>query len=312
MAPGTRTGAASPVLLGREMDPVMRKKVDSDASAWIRSLAAERGRDVKLAESAVLEAKSFTEQEALAGKLIDFVAANERELLEKLEGREIALQDGSRRTLRLTGSAIRDYQPTLRQKILRTVADPNIAFLLLIAGVLGLYLEFTTPGAILPGVLGALLLLFGLSALSVLPISWLGVALLLLAVALFIAEAFVTSHGVLGIGGGVAMVLGALLLVEGPPGVSIGLGTALAVGLPFAAITLFLGTLAVRSHREASATGTLSMVGQIGVARTPIDPEGKVYVWGEYWNARSSVPVAEGAKVRVTAVEGLLLTVEPI
>ena len=312
MAPGTRTGAASPVLLGQEMDPTMRKKVESDASAWIRSLAGQRGRDAALAEKTVLEAKSFTEQEALQAKLIDFVAVSEEDLLKQLDGREIRRASGTRQVLHLRDGRISDYKPSLRHRIVSAVADPNIAFILLILGGLGLYVEFTTPGAILPGVLGALLLLFGLTGLSVLPISALGVALLLLAIALFVAEAFVTSHGVLGVGGAVAMVFGALLLVQGPPGVRISLGTALAAGLPFAAIAVFLGTLAARAHKEKPATGESGMVGETGIARTPIQISGKVFVHGEYWDATSPVPVAEGALVRVTAVEGLRLRVEPL
>jgi membrane-bound serine protease (ClpP class) len=312
MAPGTRTGAASPVLLGREIDPVMRRKVESDAAAWIRSLANRRGRNPALAEKAVLEAKSFTEQEALDAKLIDLLAANEKELLQKLSGREVSRWDGTKTTLSIAGANVREYEPTLRQKIISSIADPNIAFILLIAGLLGLYIEFSTPGAIAPGIAGALLLLFGLSALSVLPISWLGVSLLLLGLALLLAEAFVTSHGVLGIGGAIAFVFGALLLVEGPPGVRISFGTAMGVGVPFAAISVLLATLAVRSQKEKAATGEVGLLGQTGLARTALEPEGKVYVHGEYWDASSPVPVPEGARVRVTAVEGLRLRVEPL
>lgn len=312
MAPGTRTGAASPVMLGQEMDPVMRKKVESDASAWIRSLAAQRGRDAALAEKTVLEAKSFTEREALDAKLIDIVAASEVDLLRGIDGREIARSDGKRVVIRLRDKAVRNFEPSLRQKIVSVVADPNLAFILLLLGGLGLYLEFSTPGAILPGVLGALLVLFGLTGLSVLPISWLGVSLILLSIGLFVAEAFVTSHGVLGVGGAVALTLGALLLVEGPPGVRISLATALGAGIPFAVIAVFLGTLAARAHKQKPSTGESGMIGETGVARTPLEPVGKVFVHGEYWDASSSVPVAEGAPVRVTAVNGLRLYVEPL
>lgn len=312
MSPGTRTGAASPVMLGKEMDPVMRKKVESDAAAWMRSLAAQHGRDGALAEKTVLEARSFTEKEALDARLIDMIAASEEELVRKLDGRQITKVDGTRRTIRLRDATFRDYKLTLRHKIISAVADPNIAFILLILGALGLYLEFTTPGVILPGVLGALFLLFGLTGLSVLPISWLGVGLLLLAAGLFVAEAFVTSHGVLGVGGAVALVFGAMLLVEGPPGVRISLGTALAAGLPFAAIAVFLGTLVAKAHREKAVTGESGLVGETGIARTPIENVGKVYVHGEYWDASSAVPVPEGALVRVVGVEGLHLRVEPL
>lgn len=301
MAPGTRTGAASPVLMGQEMDAVMRKKVESDAAAWVRSIAAERGRDAALAEKTVLEAKSFTAREALDAKLIDIIAPTEQELL-----REIA----AKRNIR--SLTVVPYEPSLRQKVMSAVADPNIAFILLLLGGLGLYLEFTTPGAIFPGVLGALLLLFGLSGLAVLPISWLGVALLLLAAGLFIAEAFVSSSGILGIGGAVALVFGALLLVDGPPGIRISLATALGAAIPFAAIAIFLATLVAKAHQRPAMTGNSGLIGATAIARTPLEPVGKVFVHGEYWDASSSVPVGEGAPVRVTAVEGFLLRVEPL
>jgi membrane-bound serine protease (ClpP class) len=307
MAPGTRAGAAAPVLLGREMDAIMRKKVESDASAWMRTIAASKGRDGALAEKAVTEAKSWTEQEALAAKLVDFIAGDEAALLRQLDGRE--LRGGVK--LRVKDASVTRYEPTLRQSVIATLADPNISFLLLIAGALGLYLEFTTPGVILPGVLGGILGLLGLAGLSVLPINWIGAALLLLAVGLLVAEAFVTSHGVLGVGGAVAFVLGAVMLVDGPPGVRIGWGVALGAGLPFAGIAIFLTTLVLRVHKTRSSTGESGMIGQTAVARTPLDLDGKVFVHGEYWDATSSVPVPEGATVRVVAVDGLRLQVEP-
>jgi membrane-bound serine protease (ClpP class) len=307
MAAGTRTGAASPVLLGREMDAVIRKKAESDASAWMRTLANRRGRDAAVAEKAVTEAKSWTEQEALSAKLIDFVADDERALLARLDGRQV--RAGT--VLQVKDAPVTSYQPTLRQRAIAAIADPNVAFLLLIAGALGLYLEFTTPGAIFPGVLGGILGLLGLAGLSVLPINWIGASLLLLGVGLFVAEAFVTSHGVLGIGGAVAFVLGALMLVEGPPGVRISWGVALGTGVPFAGIAVFLTTLVVRAHKERVSTGESGMIGQAAVARTALDLSGKVFLHGEYWDATSSVPVPEGATVRVVAVDGLRLQVEP-
>lgn len=312
MAPGTRTGAASPVLLGRELDPVMRKKVESDASAWIRSLAARRGRNAALAEQTITEAKSFTEEEALKAGLVDLIAANEADLLEKLNGRDIVLFNGEKRQLNLKSAVVTSYELTVRQKIFKAISDPNLAFILLVLGALGLYIEFSSPGLIVPGVLGALLLLLGLGALSVLPINWLGVALIILALGLFIAEAFFTSYGVLGIGGAAALILGALLLVEGPPEFRIGLATAAGVGIPFALIAIFLTTLVVRAQKRKPYTGESGMIGLIGVARTPLEPEGKVFVHGEYWDASATAPVPEGSRVRVIAVDGLRLRVEPV
>jgi membrane-bound serine protease (ClpP class) len=199
----------------------------------------------------------------------------------------------------------------MRESIISAVSDPNIAFILLIVGALGLYVEFSHPGLIAPGVAGAILVLLGLSALSVLPISFSGVALLVLALVLFALEAKFASHGILGGGGAVAMVLGALLLVEGPPELRIRFSTAVAVTLPFAAITIFLLSLVVRARANKVLTGAAGMLGEIGVARTPLQPSGKVFVRGEYWDAESQCPVAEGASVRIVAVEGLKLRVKP-
>src|SRR5689334_7340903 len=208
MAPGTNTGAAHPVVIGSQMDPIMKQKVEQDATALLRSICAKRGRNSSLAEKAVLESKSFTDQEALAEHLIDLVAADDRELLAKLDGREITRFDGRKQTLHLAGAAITQYELNTRQKILAAIADPNIALILLVLGALGIYVEFTSPGLIAPGVAGAILALLGLAALSMMPINWLGAALLILALVLFVLEAKYTSHGILGIGGAVAMVLG--------------------------------------------------------------------------------------------------------
>jgi membrane-bound serine protease (ClpP class) len=312
MAPGTRTGAASPIVMGRELDPVMRKKVESDAGAWIRSLAARRGRNAALAEKAVSEAKSFTEEEALKENLIELIAKDEADLLRQLEGRTITRFDGAKRTLQLKDVVVSAYEPTLREKILKAISHPNIAFVLLVLGLLGLYVEFSSPGLILPGVAGAIMTVLGLAAMSLLPINWLGAALIVLALVLFVLEAIFASYGILGIGGAVAMVLGAMMLVEGPPEFRITLPTALGVGLPFAAIAVFLMTLVVRAHSAKVQTGESGLIGEIGITRTPLNPSGKVFVHGEYWDATSPVPLPENVRVRVTAVEGLRLRVEPL
>lgn len=313
MAPGTRTGAASPVMMGQEVDPVMRKKIESDAGAWMRSLATQRGRNAELAQETVTEARSFTHEEAIKAGLIDLVAKDEAELLKMLEGREVKRFDGRMAKIELGEKpVVTAYAPTLRQRILKGISNPSVAFALLLLGALGLYVEFSSPGLIAPGVLGAILALLGLTGLSVMPISWLGVALIILALALFILEAKFTSYGILATGGAVAMVLGAMLLIDGPPELRIGLAPALTLVLPFAAITLFLVTLVVRAHRNVSVTGMTGMVGLVGVARTELAPSGKVFVHGELWEAISSAPVAEGGQVRVTKIEGLRLFVEPL
>ncbi len=311
MAPGTRTGAASPVLLGQQMDPVLRRKAESDAAAALRSIVERRGRNSELAEKAVLEARAFTEQEALENRLIDLVASTEAELFEALSGRSVKRFDGSEVALELRGAAVTEYEPSLRERFISALADPNLAFIILVLGALGVYVEFSSPGLIVPGVAGGILLLLGLSALAVLPINWLGVALLALAVALFILEAYIVSHGVLAAGGTVSMVLGALLLVEGPPEMRIRLGTAVGVALPFALITAFLLGLVIRARRRKVVTGSAGMVGEIGKAYTDLDPEGRVFIHGEYWDAVADGKVPAGTRVRVVEVNGLRLKVEP-
>jgi len=310
MANGTHTGAASPVLLGQPMDPVMRKKVESDAAANIRGLAARRGRNATVAETAVLEAKSFTDQEALDAKLIDLIAANEAELFARLDGRTVTLASGKSVVLQIKDARTVAYQMTTRERAVTAIADPNLAFALLIFGGLLLYVEFTSPGLILPGLLGSILLLLGLMSISVLPINAAGVGLLVLAITLFILEAKVASHGLLAAGGTVAMVLGALLLVEGPPEMRIHLRTALAVGIGFAAVSMMLVTLIVKVRRTPVAMGPSALLREKGFAATDIAPSGRVFIHGEYWNAEAAQTIPQGAAVRVIAVDGLSLKVE--
>ncbi len=313
MAPGTNTGAAHPVAIGAPIDAVMKQKMENDAAASLRSLVAKRGRNATLAEKAVLESKSFTEKEALDNKLIEIIASDERDLVRQLDGREVTRFDGTRRTLRLSGATLVRYEKNARQKILTAVSDPNIALLLVVLGALGIYVEFSSPGLIFPGVAGAILAVLGLSAISLLPINWAGAGLLILALALFALEAKFTSHGILAVGGAVAMILGAVLLIDSPmPEMRVHLSTAVALALPFTAITVFLLSLVVRARRSKVATGVEGMLGEVGVVATPLTPEGQVFVRGEYWSARSAAAVERGTRVRVTAINGLLLTVEPI
>jgi membrane-bound serine protease (ClpP class) len=313
MAPGTNTGAAHPVMIGGEMDAVMKQKVENDAAAALRSIVGKRGRNSELAEKAVRESQSFTDKEALDNHLIELVARDDRDLLEKLDGREIARLDGARQVLHTRGATIEVYQRTLRQKIVSAIADPNIALVLLVLGALGIYMEFTSPGLIVPGILGAILALLGLSAISVLPINWLGAALLLLAFALFILEAKFATHGILGIGGALSMVLGAVMLIDSPvPEMRVHLSTAIALALPFSLITMLLLSLVLRARRNKVVTGPEGMVGEIGTALTPLAPDGKVMVRGEYWNAVSPAAVAAGVRIRVIAIDRLKLTVEAV
>ncbi|HSW51555.1 MAG TPA: nodulation protein NfeD [Bryobacteraceae bacterium] len=312
MSPATSTGAASPVLLAGEMDAVMRKKVENDAAAMLRGIAGKRGRNSALAEQAVLESKSFSDKEALDNRLIEIVARDESDLFRQLEGREVVRFDGSKTVLRVAGATVADYELTWREKLVSTVSDPNIALILLVLGALGIYIEFSSPGLIAPGVAGGIMVLLGLSALSVLPINWIGVALLLLAVALFILEANFASHGVLATGGAVAMVLGAVLLIDSPiPEMRIRVVTAVAITLPFAIVTVFLLSLVARARKHKVMTGPAGLVNQAAVAHSVLNPAGKVFVHGEFWDAVSSHPVEPGARVKITSVEGLVLKVEP-
>jgi membrane-bound serine protease (ClpP class) len=310
MSPGTNTGAASPVLMGQTMEETMRKKVENDAAALLRSMTTQRGRNSQLAETAVREAKAFTQQEALDNKLIDLIASDEQQLFRQLNGREITRWDGRKQVLHLAAVTVVESHLSYRERLMATIADPNIAFILLVLGALGIYVEFSSPGLIFPGVAGAILALLGLSGLSILPINWVGVALLILSVSLFVLEAKFTSHGVLGIGGTLSMVLGALLLIDGPPELRIHLGTALSVALPFALITMFLVSIVVQARRNKVLTGASGMIGEIGITRTALEPEGQVLVRGEYWDAVAEGSIGAGARVRVKALSGLKLVVE--
>ncbi len=311
MQTGTHAGAASPVLLGQEMDATMRHKIENDTAAAVRSLAARHNRNSAAAESTVYQAKSFTSEEALDQHLIDFVVRDESDLLSRLDGREVTRPNGARLVLHTKGVRVADYEMTLRERAVAAIADPNLAFILLILGGLLLYVEFSIPGAVAPGAAGAILVVVALLALSVLPIRGAAVALLILAFTLFILEAKFAAHGVLAVGGAIAMLFGSVLLVEGPPEMRIHFTTALAVTLPFAAISVFLVYLVVRSRLRPAVTGEAGLLNEHGVAHTDLAPEGTVRIHGEFWSAKASTPIARGTFVRVSAVDGLLLKVEP-
>jgi membrane-bound serine protease (ClpP class) len=313
MAPGTNTGAAHPVVLGGEkLDDVMKMKLQNDAAAFIRSIAQRRGRNVKAAESGVREAKSFTEDEALAQKLIEVVAANVPSLLKWADGKTVKRFDGTTSVLHVANKPVVDYEMSLKQRVLSKLMDPNIIFILLAVGALALYAEFNHPGAILPGVVGLIAVVLAVFALNLLPTRYAAFALILVAFILFALEAKFTSYGVLGTGGVICMIIGAMLLVDGPiPEMRVHLLTAIAVSVPIGAIAIFLMTLVIRAHKNRVATGTEGMIGEIGVARTTLGPEGKVFVHGELWNATARTSIAEGARVRVRGIEGLRVVVEP-
>ncbi len=314
MAPGTNTGAAHPVALFGKVEDVMKQKMENDAAAFMRSFVSKRGRNVQVAESGVRESKSFTEQEAMSEKLIDIIAKDEADLLKQLDGRTVKRFDGSTQVLHLADQKVRNFEMTLKQRILASLMDPNVAFILLSLGVLCLYIEMNHPGGVLPGVLGFIFVLLAVFALHILPTSYAALALIVAAFVLFALEAKFQSHGVLTAGGIFAMVLGALLLVDGPiPEMRVRLLTALAVSVPMGLITAFLMAIAIKARRNKVVTGVEGLIGEVGVARTPLMPSGEVFVHGELWNAYGppGVVVPEGARVRVRSVNGLELEVEP-
>lgn len=319
MAPGTHTGAASPVIsiggFQLQVDETMKRKILNDALAFLRSYAEKRGRNTTLAETAVTDAKAFTDKEALDGKLIDLVAPTTEDLLRQLDGRQITRFDGAKTKLSLSNAKLTPFELSGRQKFLARIVEPDVFFVLLIIGVLGLYTEFTHPGVIAPGVVGGICTVLALYAMHLLPVNIAGVLLILLAVALFILEAKYTSHGVLLAGGIVAMLLGAMFLIRSPltaGGVS--LGVALAVTLPFALLCVILMRLVLRSRKWKSTTGREEMIGSQGVVVAPVGDgaEGMIRVHGELWRAFSSAPLTEGKPVRVVRIDGLKLYVEPV
>jgi membrane-bound serine protease (ClpP class) len=313
MAPGTNTGAAHPIVMGGEkIDDVLKMKMRNDAAAFIRSIAQRRGRNVAAAESGVREAKSFTEDEALAQKLIEVVAADVPSLIRWADGKTVKRFNGTKTVLRVANKPIVNYEMSLKQQLLSWIMDPNVAFILFSIGMLALWAEFSHPGAIAPGVIGGIAILLAVFALNLLPTRFAAIALILAAFLLFALEAKFTSYGILGAGGVVCMIFGALLLVDGPiPEMRVRLMTALMVSVPIGAISIFLMTLVLRAHKSPVVTGTEAMIGQIGVARTPLGPDGKVFIRGELWNATSRSEIAEGARVRVRHVEGLRVLVDP-
>jgi len=312
MAPGTNAGAAHPVLLGEKMDDVMKLKLENDAAAFMRSIAGQRGRNVAVAESAVRESKSFSEREALAQKLIDVIAPDVPSLMKAIDGKPFKRFNGTSMTLHVANKPVTPFDESLRERLLSWIMDPNVAFMLFALGGLALWAEFNHPGAVIPGVVGLIAILLAVFALNLLPTRFAAVALLIAAFVLFALEVKFATHGVLGIGGIVCLVIGGLFLVDGPiPEMRVHLLTALAVGVPVGVIAVFLTTLAMRARKTHVTTGTEGMIGEIGVARTGLEPEGKVFVHGELWNASASSPIAAGARVRVARVDGLRVVVEP-
>jgi membrane-bound serine protease (ClpP class) len=312
MAPGTATGAAHPVMIGGgEMSKTMDEKIVNDAAAYVRSLAEKRNRDPQVAELAIRESRSFTDREALDKRLIEIIARDEWDLLAQLNGRVVTRFDGSQKVLQTANEKLTPFIPTFRQRLLMWLADPRIAFVLFAIGMLCVYFEFQHPGLIAPGVVGAVAMVLALYGFHMLPINVTGVLLIVVALALFVLEAKVQGFGVLGLGGVVAAVIGSLILIDVPnPEMRLPLGLVLAVVIPFALILIVMVRLALRARHTRVATGLAGMIGLKGRAETAIAPEGRVFVRGELWRARSQTKIAAGENVRVVGVDGLMLDVD--
>ena len=313
MAPGTNSGAAHPVALGgAELGKTMEAKIENDAAAYMRSIAGKRGRNSTLAEDAVRKSSSYTDKEALDGKLIDAVLSNPADIFEKFDGKTIKRFNDATTTLHLKSAEVVPYTMPGLEEFFAWVADPNIAFILGALGLACLYIEFTHPGLVAPGVVGAVALVLAMYAFNLLPINSMGVLLILVGLGLLALEVKMTSHGILAAAGILALVLGALLLVNSPwPQARIRLSTALSVALPVGVIMVVLLRLAIVAKRRKAVTGEAGMVDSVGVAKTDLEPYGKVLVHGELWDARARQPITKGTRVRVREVEGLILVVEP-
>jgi membrane-bound serine protease (ClpP class) len=313
MAPGTNAGASHPVVVGSEPDAVMKQKLENDTTAFLRSFVARRSRNTAAAEDAVLNSKSYTEQEALKLNLITLVADSDRELLDALDGRVISRFNGSPATLRTKDATLISIDPTLRESLLDRLTNPNLAVLFLIAGALLIYLEFNVPGTIIPGALGTLLVCVALFSLNLLPVRYTALMLIIAAFVLLLLEAKFASHGVLATAGTLCLVFGLLTLVDAPiPELRVHSSTAIAAGVAFSLITVFLVRIAIRARQNKSLMGADALVGLTAIAQQPLSPSGQVLVRGELWQAESADPIASGEQVHIRAVRNLTLLVDRI
>ena len=312
MAPNTRMGSASPVQLEGKMDETMAKKVTNDLAAMIRGIAEKRGRNAAWAEDAVRKSISATEKEALKLGVIDLITPDIPTLLKKIDGRTVDVALG-KKTLMTANATVKEHAMGFRYKLLGIISNPNIAYILMILGFYGLYFELSNPGAIFPGVAGAICLILAFYALQTLPINYAGLMLIILAIGLFIAEAFIASHGVLGVGGAVAMLFGSLMLIDSPePSLQISWAVILPVVAASSLLFIVTVTVAVRAHRGRVDTGKEGLIGMHAEAKTEIGEDGQVFLRGEYWNAQSDDHIEKGEKVMVVAVDGLRLKVRKV
>jgi membrane-bound serine protease (ClpP class) len=315
MAPGTHIGAAHPVAGGGEkLDDDAAKKAAEDVAAYARTLASRRHRNVELAEQAVRQSRAFTEDEAISASppLVDLVAADVQELLRKLDGRSVMRFDGHAVVLRTAGAAMVQIEMNWRQRLLSAIAHPNVAYILLSLGMLGLTIELWTPGAVLPGVAGGLCLLLAFFALRILPVNYAGLLLILFGLSLLLLEIKVTSYGLLTAGGIASLIVGSMILMDtSVPELQLSLRLVIPTVLGVAAVAVFLTRLVVVSQRQPPSSGVAAMIGEVGRALTPIEPgkTGRVATHGEIWTATSTEPIGRGDPISVTRVEGLTLTV---
>ncbi len=313
MAPGTNIGAAHPVAMGGgEMDDTMKEKVENDAVAYVKSIAEQHGRNISWAEDAVRKSVSATEQEALKLKIIDMVAEDVPALLKQLHGRKIVLPGGPV-VLATEGAHLRDFPMGIRLELLKALSDPNIAYLLMSIGTIGMLAELYNPGAILPGIVGAISLILAFYSLQSLPVNYAGVLLFILGIVFFILEVTVTSYGLLAIGGVVSMILGSVMLIKSDAEFfQVSWTVIVPVIITAAAMSLVIVGMSVRALRRSPQTGSEGMIGAVGVAKTALRPGGKLAIHGELWDAVSDTPVEEGTLAKVLRVEGLTLYVTPV
>ena len=313
MAPGTNIGAAHPVVMGGgEMDKTMKEKIENDSAAYIKSIAAQRGRNVAWAEDAVRKNLSVTEGEALTLKIIDLVAEDVPALLKQLDGRTISIQTGPT-VLHTADTAVREFPMGLRLEFLKTLSDPNIAYLLMTIGTIGIIAELYNPGAILPGVVGAISLILAFYSLQSLPVNYAGVLLFLLGIVFFILEASITSYGLLGIGGAISMLLGSIMLIKTDAEfLQISWSVILPVVVLAAGFSLFMVGMGLKAMRHRPVTGREEMIGLVGIVKTALTPHGQLAVHGELWEAVSKQPLQPGDEAEITRMEGLRLHVKPL
>jgi membrane-bound serine protease (ClpP class) len=313
MAPGTNTGAAHPVsVTGSDIEKTMREKITNDAVSYVKALARNRGRSEELAEKAVRESRSYTAEECLKNGLIDLVVPDVNELIGRLQGKTVKMTDGKEITLDLRGEKVVSLPMSERQKFLRTITNPNLAYFLLIFGLVGLFIEFTHPGGMIPGILGGISLLLAFLAFQVLPINYVGLFLILLSIGFFIAEIKVQGFGMLGVGGIVSFVLGSIMLINSPiPEMRPAMSMIISFAVCFACIFLFLTWKVFQAMKHRRETGVEGIIGESGVARTDIDGlQGKVFVHGEWWNAVADGLIPAGSRIQVEAVNNLVLKVK--